>query len=57
MGLRSIKHWLAHRTGWNEGDVVSGWDDHGHLFVWFACRGCGKISGVHQAPDWIANAE
>lgn len=46
----SIKHWLAHRLHWNEGDVVSGWDGE-HLFVWFQCRGCGKVSGVHKAPD------
>ena len=50
----TIKHWLAHRLGWNEGDIETHWWGD-RVVVWFRCDGCGKVSGIHKAPDWITN--
>jgi hypothetical protein len=44
-----IKHWLAHRLGWNEGEVAT-WSMTENIMVGFRCYGCGKLSGVHIAP-------
>jgi hypothetical protein len=52
--MLTIRHWLAHRLGWNEGDIETHWAG-GRLLVWFRCAGCGKVSGIHKAPDWITN--
>ncbi len=54
MTVRFIKHWLAHRLGWNEGDIETHWAGD-RVIVWFRCAGCGKVSGIHKAPDWITN--
>lgn len=54
--LFRLVHWIEHRLGWNGGDVTSWWDD-GRLMVGFRCRGCGDVSGVHEAPRHISHPE
>ena len=44
-----IKHMLAHWLGWNLGEVVSGIDEDGNIWIGFQCSTCGKISGRHIA--------
>lgn len=43
-------HWLAHKFGWNHGQIVVVWDD-GRLMVGFRCETCGYIGGYHKAPS------
>jgi hypothetical protein len=35
-------HRIEHRYGWNQGDVVTWWDEQGQLLVGFCCE-CGKL--------------
>lgn len=48
----SIKHWLAHQLGWNEGDIQTR-SVGDSVIVWFRCAGCGKVSGIHRAPEYL----
>lgn len=41
-----IKHWLAHKLGWNLGKVETFWSS-GRLMVCFRCSGCNRVSDVH----------
>lgn len=45
--IRRMRHWLAHRLGWNGGRVVSWTDRHGAVWVAFRCSGCGSYFGAH----------
>jgi len=56
-----VIHALAHRLGWNEGQIVFAHDaHHERCAVAFRCDGCGVISGAHwsqsfttwDAPPW-----
>lgn len=35
-------HWVAHKTGSNEGHVVT-YEENGRIYVAFQCAGCGQI--------------
>jgi hypothetical protein len=47
--LRRLLHWLAHKTGRNEGHVVSKTDEYGRVLIGFQCSTCHVIEGVHVA--------
>lgn len=46
--MRRALHWLAHRFGWNTGEVEVFWRGP-RLMVGFRCHGCGALSGVHES--------
>jgi hypothetical protein len=46
----TIKHRLAHRLGWNEGNVETWLERHDRLMVAFRCDGCHRLFGVHVSP-------
>ena len=43
----SIKHWLAHRLGWNGGRIAS-WLVGDTVMIGFLCS-CGSLSGIHES--------
>lgn len=43
----SLRHCIAHWTGWNQGSVETWWNGE-RLMVGFRCT-CGKLSGVHPS--------
>jgi hypothetical protein len=45
-----IRHWLAHRLGWNYGNPESFWRD-GRLWMGFRCAGCSQRTGEHDIDD------
>lgn len=46
--MRPVLHWLAHRFGYNTGEVATWWEGK-RLMVGFRCDGCGEISGIHES--------
>jgi hypothetical protein len=55
--MTRLRHWLAHRLGWNQGHVETFWTIADHrLKVCFRCDGCGEVSDVHEPPRWIIDA-
>jgi len=43
-----MKHWLAHRLGWNLGRGVSWWAGD-RLMMAFKCDGCQSLSHIHES--------
>lgn len=43
--MKRFFHWLAHITKYNEGRVITWWDEE-KLMVGFQCDGCGEVSGA-----------
>lgn len=57
--MRKIMHRVAHRLGWFSGKVETWWEPDcctGRLVVGFRCDECGELTGVHEAPPYIAKA-
>jgi hypothetical protein len=47
--LRRLRHWIAHRLGWNWCRHWAEDDERGHLVRWgFQCIGCGKVTVVRE---------
>ena len=45
--MSKFTHWIAHKLGWNTGEVEVFWQDT-RLMVGFRCHGCGTLTGVHE---------
>jgi hypothetical protein len=46
--MRRLLHKLAHRFGWNTGEVEVWWQGR-HLMVGFRCHQCGELRHVHES--------
>ena len=47
--LGRLIHKISHVMGTNEGSVESWWTPGRKLLIGFRCRGCGRLSGVHES--------
>ena len=49
-----MRHWLAHRLGWNHGHVQTFWYDR-WVWVAFVCE-CGRWERATPVPRWVMEA-